>query len=51
MQYALGSFGPENEAAWGTNVTPYEDRWFYGNNLLPSWYDSVVEDIETTPIE
>ena len=49
MQYALGSFGPESEAAWGTNVTPYEDRWFYGNNLLPSWYDSVVQDIETTP--
>ena len=49
MQYALGSFGPENEAAWGTNVTPYEDRWFYGNKLLPSSYESLIEDVVTTP--
>ena len=49
MQYALGSFGPENEAAWGTNVTPYEDRWFYGNNLLPTSYESLIEDVVTTP--
>ena len=49
LQYALGTFGPENESAWGTNVTPYSDRWFHGNNLLPTSYESMIEDIETAP--
>ena len=49
MQYALGSFGPENEAAWGTNVTPYVDRWFYEDSLLPPHYDKLVQDVVFNP--
>ena len=49
MQYALGSFGPDNEAAWGTNVTPYFDEWFYEDKLLPSGYDDLVQNVVTTP--
>ena len=48
-QYSLGTFGPENEAAWGTNLTPYQERWFSGNTLVPSSYESYIEDITTTP--
>lgn len=49
LQYALGSFGPENEAAWGTNVTPYADRWFYEDSLLPPHYDKLVQDVVFNP--
>jgi len=35
--------------AFGTNLTPYSDRWFHGNNLLPTSYESMIEDIETAP--
>ena len=49
MRYDLGTFGPENEAAWGTNLTPYQERWFSGNTLVPSSYESYIEDITTTP--
>ena len=54
MRYALGSFGPENQEAWGSNVTPYSDRWFYEKDgedvaFLPPHYDKLVQDVVFNP--
>ena len=47
MQYAVGTFG--DEPAWGTNITPYNDRWFYEDSLLPPHYDKLVQDVVFNP--
>ena len=49
LKYNLGTFGPENEAAWGSNITPYNDRWFYEDNLLPPHYDKLVQEVIFNP--
>ena len=48
LQYDIGN-QYSDEPSFGTNVTPYSDRWFHGNNLLPTSYESMIEDIETAP--
>jgi len=32
--------------AFGTNLTPYDERWFISGGLLPESYESYIEDIE-----
>ena len=48
LQYNIGN-QYSDEPAFGTNITPYSDRWFHGSNLLPTSYESMIEDIETAP--
>ena len=36
-----------DEPAFGTNLTPYEERWFIGNSLLPESYEDYIENITT----
>ena len=43
MQYDISSYG--DEPAFGTNLTPYSERWFIGGGLLPESYGSYVENI------
>ena len=42
-RYDIGSYG--DEPAFGTNLTPYSERWFIGGGLLPESYGSYVENI------
>ena len=52
---ARGGFDPFNpwggvdrDYGFGVNTTPYEERWFLGNSLLPESYEDYIENITTT---
>ena len=40
--------GVDREYGFGVNTTPYEERWFLGNSLLPESYEDYIENITTT---
>jgi len=49
-----GSFDPFNpwggvdrDYGFGVNTTPYEERWFLGDSLLPESYEDYIENITT----
>jgi hypothetical protein len=38
--------GEDRVYGYGTNTTPYDERWFIGGGLLPESYEGFIENIE-----
>ena len=39
--------GVDRDYGFGVNTTPYEERWFLGDSLLPESYEDYIENITT----
>ena len=37
----------DRDYGFGVNTTPYEERWFLGDSLLPESYEDYIENITT----